>query len=93
MYFDGAAHRHEVGAGIVFITPNGGILLYSVVLHQHCSNNVAEYQTLILGFEIAVDMEQLELQIYGDSQLMINQLLKSYEIKKFELIWYYKYAT
>ena len=59
MYFDGAAHRHGVRARIVFVTPDGGILLYSFTLSQHHSNNVAEYQTLILGLEIAVDMEQL----------------------------------
>nr|XP_027090348.1 uncharacterized protein LOC113711380 [Coffea arabica] len=93
MYFDGAAHRHGAGAGIVFVTPDGGILLYSFTLSHHCSNNVAEYQALILGLEIAVDMEQLDIQIYGDSQLVVNQLLGSYEVKKSELIPYHKYAT
>nr|XP_027109478.1 uncharacterized protein LOC113729374 [Coffea arabica] len=93
MYFDGAAHRHGVGVGIVFVTPDRGILLYSFILNQHCSNNVAEYQTHILGLEIAVDMEQLDIQIYGDSQLVVNQLLGSYEVKKSELILYHKYAT
>ncbi|XP_071922596.1 uncharacterized protein [Coffea arabica] len=93
MYFDGVTHRHGVGARIVFVTLDGGILLYSFTLSQHCSNNVAEYQTLILGLEIAVDMEQLDIQFYGDFQLVINQLLKSYEVKKFELISYHKYAT
>ncbi|XP_071912233.1 uncharacterized protein [Coffea arabica] len=92
MYFDGAAHRHGAGAGIIFVTPDGGILLYSFTLSQHCSNNVAEYQTLILGLEIAVDMKQLDIQIYSDSQLVINQLLKSYEVKKSELIPYHKYT-
>ena len=61
MYFDGAAHRHGIRAGIVFITHDGEVLLYSFTLNQHCSNNVTEYQTLILGFEIVVDMKQLEL--------------------------------
>ncbi|XP_027174389.1 uncharacterized protein LOC113774008 [Coffea eugenioides] len=93
MYFDGAAHRHRVGLGIVFVTPDGGIMLYSFTLNQHCSNNVAEYQTLILGLEIAVDMEQLDIQIYGNSQLVVNQLLESYKVKKSELIPYHKDAT
>ncbi|XP_071909777.1 uncharacterized protein [Coffea arabica] len=93
MYFDGAVHRHGVGAGIVFVTPDGGILLYFFILSQHCSNNVTECQTLVLELEIAVDMEQLDIQIYGDSQLVVNQLLESYEVKKFELIPYHKYAT
>ncbi|XP_027095951.1 uncharacterized protein [Coffea arabica] len=92
MYFDGAVHRHGVGTGIIFITPDGWVLLCSFTLNQYCSNNVIEYQTLILGLEIAVDMKQLEFQIYGDSQLVVNQLLGSYEIKRSELILYHKYA-
>ena len=92
MYFDGAAHRGGAGAGIIFMTPEGEILPYSFTLTQRCSNNVAEYQALILGLEIAVDMKQLELQVYGDSKLVINQLLGSYEVKKPELVPYQKYA-
>ncbi|XP_070047211.1 uncharacterized protein [Nicotiana tomentosiformis] len=42
---------------------------------QLCSNNVAEYQALILGLEIVVEMNRLQLQVFGDSQLVINQLL------------------
>ncbi|XP_071924880.1 uncharacterized protein [Coffea arabica] len=38
-------------------------------------------------------MEQLDIQIYGDSLLVVNQLLGSYEVKKSELIPYHKYAT
>ncbi|XP_073271457.1 uncharacterized protein [Primulina huaijiensis] len=92
MYFDGAAHKEGVGAGILFVTYEGEVLSYSFALTQNCSNNVAEYQALILGLEMAVNMKQLRLQVYGDSQLVVNQLLGSYEIKKPELLPYYNYA-
>ncbi|XP_060200724.1 uncharacterized protein LOC132628991 [Lycium barbarum] len=92
MYFDGAAQLDEAGAGVVFVTPQGEVLPYSFTLTQCCSNNVAEYQALILGHEMAVDMKQLQLQVFGDSQLVINQLLGSYEVKKPELLPYYSYA-
>ncbi|XP_060182048.1 uncharacterized protein LOC132611671 [Lycium barbarum] len=92
MYFDGAAQRDGAGAGVVFVTPQGEVLPYSFTLTQHCSNNVAEYQALILGLEMAVDMKQLQLQVFGDSQLVINQLLGSYEVKKPELLPYHGYA-
>ncbi|XP_059284790.1 uncharacterized protein LOC132038083 [Lycium ferocissimum] len=67
-----------------FRTPKGRsstILLYfdTTLLH-------AEYQALILGLEMAVDMKQLQLQVFGDSQLVINQLLGSYEFRKPELL-------
>nr|XP_027067484.1 uncharacterized protein LOC113693104 [Coffea arabica] len=92
MYFDGAAHRDGAGAGVVFYTPEADILPYSFTLTRRCSNNVAEYQALILGLETAVDMKQLHLRVYGDSKLVVNQLLGVYDVKKPELIPYYKYA-
>ncbi|XP_070005031.1 uncharacterized protein [Nicotiana sylvestris] len=75
MYFDGAAHRGRAGAGVVFVTPQGEVLPYFFTLTQLCSNNVAEYQALIIGLEMAIDMKQLQLQVFGDSQLVVNQLL------------------
>ncbi|XP_059281023.1 uncharacterized protein LOC132034657 [Lycium ferocissimum] len=92
MYFDGASQRDGAGAGVVFVTPQGEVLPYSFTLTQCCSNNVAEYQALILGLEMAVDMKQLQLQVFGDSQLVINQLLGSYEVRKPELLSYHGYA-
>jgi ribonuclease HI len=46
----------------------------------------------MVGLELAVDMKQLRLRIYGDSQLIVNQLLGEYDIKKPELILYYNYV-
>ncbi|XP_070005578.1 uncharacterized protein [Nicotiana sylvestris] len=92
MYFDGATHRGGAGAGVVFVTSQGKVLPYSFTLTQLCSNNVAEYQALILGLEMAVEMKRLQLQVFGDSQLVVNQLLGSYEVKKPELRPYHDYA-
>ena len=41
---------------------------------------------------MAVDLKQLQLRVFGDSQLVIEQLLGSYEIKKPELRPYHNYA-
>ncbi|XP_070041178.1 uncharacterized protein [Nicotiana tomentosiformis] len=92
MYFDGVAHREGASVGVVFVTSQGEVLPYSFTLTQHCSNNVAEYQALILALEIAVEMKRFQLQVFGDSQLVINQLLGSYEVKKPELRPYHDYA-
>ncbi|KAL0420932.1 UNVERIFIED_CONTAM: hypothetical protein Slati_3116100, partial [Sesamum latifolium] len=58
----------------------------------NCSNNVAEYQALIFGLEMAVDTKQRHLKVYGDSQLVINQLLDLYEVRNSELLPYHNYA-
>ncbi|XP_049350317.1 uncharacterized protein LOC125814913 [Solanum verrucosum] len=86
MYFDGASYREGAGAGVIFVTSREEILPYSFTLSQCCSNNVAEYQALILGLEMAVDMKQLQLQVFGDSELVINQLLGRKENKKVDAL-------
>ncbi|XP_075084848.1 uncharacterized protein LOC142168086 [Nicotiana tabacum] len=92
MYFDGVAHRGGAGASVVFVTSQGEFLPYSFTLTQLCSNNVAEYQALIHGLAMAVEINQLQLQVFGDSQLVINQFLCSYEVKKPELRPSHDYA-
>ncbi|XP_075086304.1 uncharacterized protein LOC142169011 [Nicotiana tabacum] len=92
IYFDGATHREGAGAGIMFITSQGEVLPYSFTLTQQCSNNVTEYQALILGPEMVMDIKQLQLQVFGDSKLVINHILGSYEVKKPEFVPHHKYA-
>ncbi|KAL0428070.1 UNVERIFIED_CONTAM: hypothetical protein Slati_2981800 [Sesamum latifolium] len=85
MYFDGASHKEGTDAGVVFVTSEGEVLAYSFTLMQNYSNNVAEYQALIFGLEMTVDIKQQDLKVYGDSQPVVNQLLGLYEVKKPEL--------
>ncbi|KAL0394751.1 UNVERIFIED_CONTAM: hypothetical protein Slati_4441300 [Sesamum latifolium] len=46
----------------------------------------------MFGLEMAFDIKQRHLKVYGDSQLVINQLLGLYEVKKPELLPYHNYA-
>ncbi|XP_070021985.1 uncharacterized protein [Nicotiana sylvestris] len=50
------------------------------------------FDAIILGLEMAFDIKQLQLQVFGDSKLVVNQLLGSYEVKKPELRPYHDYA-
>ncbi|XP_017984423.1 PREDICTED: uncharacterized protein LOC108663676 [Theobroma cacao] len=92
LYFDGAARQDGAGAGVIFITPEGEVLPYAFTLIENCSNNVAEYQALIIGLEMAVDMQITQLKVFGDSKLVINQVLTLYEVKKLELLPYVNYV-
>ncbi|KAM1849376.1 hypothetical protein ACFX14_013418 [Malus domestica] len=58
-----------------------------------CSNNVIEYQALIIGLQMAINMEIPALEIYGDSKLIVNQLLTEYEVRKDDLVPYFRLAT
>ncbi|XP_075077295.1 uncharacterized protein LOC142164030 [Nicotiana tabacum] len=92
IYFDGVAHREGAGTGVVIINSQGEVLPYSFALAQLCSNNIAECRALILGLEMVVEMKRLQLQLFGDSQLVNNHLLGSYEAKKLEIRPYHDYA-
>ena len=73
MFFDGAARREGAGAGVVFVSLQRQILLYSFLLSELCSNNIAEYQALIIDLQMAIEMGISQLEIFGDSKLVINQ--------------------
>ena len=49
---------------------------YMVRLHFPFSNNVAEYEALINVLRIAIELGIQRLDIRGDSQLVVNQVMK-----------------
>ncbi|XP_068328271.1 uncharacterized protein [Pyrus communis] len=93
MFFDRSARADGVGVGVVFMSPQRQILSYFFKLSELCSNNVAEYQALIIGLQMAINMEITALEVYGDSKLIINQLLTEHEVRKDDLIPYFRLAT
>ena len=65
------------GAGVVLVSPEGGKFQYVVRLHFPASNNIAEYEALISGLRIAIAIGATRLYIYGDSKLVIDQVMKN----------------
>ena len=53
MYFDGSSTQGGAGAGIVFISLNGLVSHHSYRLFFLCTNNVADYEALLIGLELA----------------------------------------
>lgn len=72
-FFDGAARMGQrekviVGAKVVCISPEDDVLPFVYSLTKPCSNNVAEYNAVIIRLQIAEDMRVLKyLEVYGDS--------------------------
>ena len=62
--------------GLVFILPLRVRIRYMVRIHFPSSNNVVEYEALINGLRIAIELGIRWLDIRGDSQLVINQVMK-----------------
>ena len=67
MYFDGSLMKKGAGMGLVFISPLGVWMRYIVCLHFPSSNIVAEYEALINGLRIAIELGIQCLNIRGDS--------------------------
>jgi ribonuclease HI len=63
MYFDGSLMKMGVGTGLLFISPLGVHMRYIIWLHFPASNNVAEYEALITGLRIAVELGVRHLDI------------------------------
>ena len=68
--------KKSTGAGLVFVSPLGVRMRYMVRLHFHSSNNMAEYEALINGLHIVIKLGIRCLNIRGDSQLIVNQVMK-----------------
>ncbi|RVW70807.1 Retrovirus-related Pol polyprotein from transposon 17.6 [Vitis vinifera] len=77
LYFDGAANQSGFGIGILLISPQGDHIPRSVRLafsdHHRLTNNIVEYEACITGLETALDLGIRQLEIHGDSNLVIKQ--------------------
>ena len=65
---------------------------HSFLLTEACSNNVAEYQALIIGMEIAQEIGIQKIEVRGDSQLVVKQIKGIYEVRKPDLVPYHQKA-
>jgi ribonuclease HI len=77
MYFDGSLMKTGAGAGLLFISPLEKHVRYVIRLHFPASNNVAEYEALVNGLRIAIELGVWRLDAHGDSQLVIDQVMKN----------------
>ena len=86
---DGAYQRDGAGASAVLTAPSGTQLKYAVRLDfTGCTNNVAEYEGLLLGLRKARALGARRLTIRSDSELITGQINKSNRTLKPELAKY-----
>ena len=81
MYFNGSVMAPGSGAGVVLISPDGSRLRYAIRLHFSASNNAAEYEALINGLRIATELGATRLYVRGDSELVVDQVMKESSYK------------
>ena len=79
LFFDGSKSEQGAGIGVVLESPMGVKTQMALKLDQQCSHNQAEYEVLIFGLELLLEMKIFNIQIYGDSQLVVRQIIGEYK--------------
>lgn len=92
LFFDGSHTNSGSGSGFVIKRDNNVLVEEAVTLPspkgRNATSNVAEYAGLIAGIFRATEllMPGEPLEILGDSQLVIRQVLGEYKVKALHLI-------
>ena len=81
MYFDGSVMALGSGARVVLIYPDRSRLRYAIRLHFSASNNAIESEALINGLRIAIELGATRLYVHGDSELVVDQVMKESSCK------------
>ncbi|XP_050909153.1 uncharacterized protein LOC127122924 [Lathyrus oleraceus] len=93
LYFNGSSHKDGTGVGVVIISPNKIPTKFQYKLEGTFSNNEAEYEALIAGLEMLLELGATRVKIMGDSELVIKQITKEYRCTKENLIMYFIIAN
>ena len=72
MFFDGASTQASTGVGIVLISPSKETIHLSYKMDFKTTNNIAEYEALLLGVKASKEMRIMCIKIFGDADLIIQ---------------------
>ncbi len=83
LFFDGASKGNPGKAGSAAVLYRDGVEIGSIskYIGPRETNNEAEYMGLIIGLILCVQNNIKEIYVYGDSQLIIRQMLGQYQVK------------
>lgn len=80
---DGGARGNPGPAAIAAVatSPDGESLSSRGEAIGRATNNVAEYRALLLGIELAQELGAAEVDLVGDSELVVKQVKGEYRVK------------
>ncbi len=89
---DGASSGNpgKSGAGIIARDGDGKIVLSKSIFLGEMTNNMAEYEALLIALTDAAAYSVKDVTVYTDSQLVANQVNGLYKIKNMVLFQYVK---
>jgi ribonuclease HI len=95
LFCDGASRGNPgpAGAGAVLKDASGEVIAELGKFLGETTNNVAEYQGLIIGLRKAKELGASEVAITADSELLVKQIQGSYRVKNPALKRLHREAT
>ena len=85
---DGSSNVRGAGVGILLTSPTVNTVSTVVRCKYKATNNESKYEALIAGLTLAHQMGAENIQVFGDSQLIINQGQGEYQGKDDSMIQY-----
>jgi len=94
LYFDGCSKQNPgpAGAGAVLYAEDGSEIDTYIESLGNQTNNYAEYNGLIGGLRLAIAHHIVNLDVFGDSMLVIKQMRGEWRVKHPSLLILYKEA-
>jgi ribonuclease HI len=74
----------------LLILPRGELFEFAIPIQPTVTNNEAEYEALLRGLQYLKEAKAISVEIYGDSELVIQQLNSQYECRNDILRNYYE---
>lgn len=87
-HFDRSLQLVGAGTWVVLTSPRGEKVRYVLQIQFSVSNNIAEYETLLLSMRIAITLGKRQIWVLGDSILVINQVNKEWTHNDVKMIAY-----
>ena len=91
IYCDGAWGFAGAGAAAIITSPSGVQMRYAARLEFQCTNNIAEYEAILLELRKARAMGIQSLIIKIDSQVVAGHIEKDYKARDLELAKYLQF--
>ena len=78
MFFDGACSRETAGVGVVLVSLEKESTQLSFKLDFQVTNNIVEYEALLLGLNATKGCRIRNIKVFGDANLIIQQVNKTF---------------
>jgi len=91
IYIDGASKNNpgDASCGVVMFKEGKKVKESSVYIGKN-TNNFAEYTALVIALIEALHLGELNIKVFSDSQLLVNQIRGKYRVRRGSLYALYK---